>query len=183
LELHRLHQRLRRPSPSYVLPIAIGLRPKGSIEPLFGNQITMLMHQFLPEHLDSIDHAVAALKSQTEQAMRAGLLESGRALSELFRFLPLSIYVAFIKQGLRGEICSLFYGDTAAVSPLLTHFLGAKVEDFTHVAAVTPSPGLGVIFYYFRGDLRVTVIHSATVLTDDEAREFASNLHARLLNP
>jgi hypothetical protein len=182
-ELHRLHQRLGRPSASYVLPMPVGLRPKGSTEPLFSNQVAMLMIQFLPEQLDSIYHAVATLKTQTQESMRDGLLESGVMLSELFRFLPIPIYMAIVKQGLRGEICSLFYGDTASVNPLLTNFLGVEVEDFAHIAAVTPSPGVGVIFYYFRGELRVTVLSLAPVLNESEAAEFAAGLRSRLLNP
>jgi hypothetical protein len=182
-ELHRLHQRLGCASASYVLPMPVGLRPKGSIEPLFSNQVAMLMIQFLPEHLDTIEHAVTALKTQTQEAMRNGLLESAVMLSELFRFLPLPIYMAIVKQGLRGEICSLFYGDTASVNPLLTNFLGVEVEDFAHIAAVTPSPGVGVIFYYFRGELRVTVLSLAPVLNEAESSDFASGLRARLLNP
>jgi hypothetical protein len=166
-----------------VLPIPIGLRLKGSIDPLFSNQVGMLMFQFLPEQVDCIANAVAALKTQTEHAMRTGLLESGIMLGEMFRFLPLSIYVAVLKHGLRGEICSMFYGDTSAVNPQLTSFLGAPVEDFAHVATVTPSPGLGVIFFYFRGQLSVTVVHSARVLSDEEAAEFAGDLRERLLNP
>jgi len=183
LELHRLHQRLARASPSYVLPMPVGLRPKGGAEPLFSNQVTMLMIQFLPEHLDSVEHAIATLKAQTQDAMRNGLLESGVMLSELFRFLPLPLYMAIVKQGLRGEICSVFYGDTASVNPLLTNFLGAEVEDFAHIAAVTPSPGVGVIYYYFRGELRVTVLSLAPVLNEAEAAEFATGLRTRLLNP
>jgi hypothetical protein len=183
VELHRLHQRLERSSPSYVLPVPVGLRPKGTIEPLFSNQVTMLMVQFLPEQLLSVTDAVAALKTHTGQAMRNGLIESGVILSEMFRFLPLPIYMAILKQGLRGEICSLFYGDTASVSPLLTSFFGVPIEDLTHVAAVTPSPGVGVIFYHFRGVLRLTVLHLSTVLNEAEAAEFAARLRARLLEP
>src|SRR5437016_364856 len=133
----------------------------------------MLMLQFLPEHLDSLASAVAALKMQTVQALRQGLVDSSRLLTDLFRFLPLPIYMAILKQGLRGEICSLFYGDTGAVNPALTTFLGAPVRDLLHVAAVTPSPGLGVVFYYFRGQLRVTVLHAATILSEAEGNEFA----------
>lgn len=183
IELHRLHQRLGCASPSYVLPVPVGLRPKGTIEPLFSNQITMLMTQFLPEQLGSTADAVATLKSQTASALRAGLLESGVILAELFRFLPLPIYVAMVKQGLRGEICSLFYGDTAAVTPLLTTFFGATIEDFAHIGATTPSPGLGVIFYFFRGLMRVTVFYLENHFSDAEMAEFAANLRERLLNP
>jgi len=182
-ELNRLHQRLGCPSASYVLPMPVGLRPKGSVEPLFSNQVAMLMIQFLPEHLDSIEHAVARLKSQTQEAMRNGLLESGVMLSELFRFLPLPLYMAIVKQGLRGEICSIFYGDTASVDPLLTTFLGVEVEEFAHIAAVTPSPGVGVIYYYFRGELRVTILSLAPTLNEVESAEFGASIRARLLNP
>ena len=183
VELHRLHQHLGCHSPSYVLPFPVGLRLKGSIEPLFGNQVSMLMFQFLPEQSEAVTDALAAIKLQASHAMRTGLFDSGRTLSELFRFLPLPIYMAVLKHGLRGEICSLFYGDISAVNPRLTHFLGAQVEDFVHVAAVTPSPGLGVLFYHFRGRLRVTVLHSTQVLTDEEAIEFGDNIKLRLLEP
>jgi hypothetical protein len=183
LELHRLHQRLGCASASYVFPIPVGLRPKGTMDPLFSNQTAMLMIQFLPQHLDTIEHTVATLKTQTQETMRNGLLESGVMLSELFRFLPLPIYMALVKQGLRGEICSLFYGDTASVNPLLANFLGVEVEDFAHIGAVTPSPGIGVIFYYFRGELRLTVMSLAPVLNEKETAEFAASLRARLLDP
>jgi len=183
VELHRLHQRVGCPSPSYVLPVPVGLRPKGSAEPLFSNQMTMLMTQFLPEHLDTVANAVATLKAQTAQALRNGLVESALTLGDLSRHLPMPIYLPMLKHGLRGEICSFFYGDTAAVTPLLTSFLGATIEDFTHVGATTPSPGIGAIFYFFRGMLRFTVIHLETHFTTAEADEFAAALRARLLNP
>jgi hypothetical protein len=183
MELQRLHERFDRPSPSYVLPVPVGLRPKGAVEPVFSNQVTMLMTQFLPGDLASVDKAVLTLKNQLQEALRSNLLESGRVLGNLFRFLPLGIYMSVLKQGLRGEICSLFYGDTAAVNPHLTSFFGSPIEDFTHVAAITPSPGIGVIFYYFQGMLRVTVLHLLTVLTETEASEFAAALRRRLLNP
>lgn len=183
LELHRLHQKLGCATKSYILPVPVGLRPKGRIEPLFSNQVDMLMLQFLPAQLDTIEPAVATLKTQTSQALRENSLGYGRKLSELFGFLPLPIYMKVLKHGLKGEICSLFFGDTAAVNPKLENFLGTPVENFTHVAAVTPSPGLGVIYYYFRGNLRVTVIHARTVLTEPEAAEFSAALRHRLLNP
>lgn len=183
VELDRLHKRLGKPSPSYVLPVPIGLRLKGAVEPVFSNQVTMLMTQFLPENSATVEQAAALLKGEMQQALRSDLLESGRVLSELFRFLPRSLYMAVLKKGLGGEICSLFYGDTAAVNPNLTSFLGAPILDFVHVAAITPSPGIGVIFYYFQGNLRVTVLHLLPILSTEEAAEFASHLRQRLLDP
>ena len=183
LELHRLHQRLGTATKSYILPMPVGLRPKGRIEPLFSNQIDMLMLQFLPEQLTAADTAVAALKAQTAQALRENSIGYGRKLSELFSFLPLPVYMAVLKHGLKGEVCSLFFGDTGAVNPKLENFLGTTVNNFIHIAAVTPSPGLGVIYYYFRGELRVSIVHALTILNDSEAVDFSAALRQRLLNP
>ena len=171
LELHHLHQRCGSGSPSYCLPLPVGLRPKGSLAPLFSNQVAMLMLQFFPHQCDSLSTVVAALKSQTEQAMRTGLLDNGRMLSELSRCIPLPIYMAIVKYSLGGEICSLFYGDAGHVSAALTTFLGVPVTDVAHVAAVTVSPGIGVIFCRFQQQLRLTIIHAAPVISDSEAAE------------
>lgn len=183
VELHQLHQRVGKPSASYVLPVPVSLRPKGTVEPLFCNQVTMMMTQLLPAQLGTTANAVAALKPQIAQAMRDGLIEAGVAIAEISRFLPLAPYVFMLKFGLRGEVCSFFYGDVAAVTPLLTTFCGATVRDFVHVGATTPSPGIGAIFYSYRGELRITVFHLETHFTAAEAESFATGLRARLLNP
>lgn len=183
IELHRLHQRVGKPSASYVLPVPVSLRGKGSVEPLFCNQVTMMMTQFLPPQLGNTADAVAALKPQIARAMREGLIDAGVAIAEISRILPLSPYLFMLKFGLRGEICSFFYGDVGAVTPLLTTFCGAGVRDFTHIGATTPSPGIGAIFYSFRGELRVTVFYLETHFCADEAATFATSLRARLLNP
>jgi hypothetical protein len=181
MELHRLHQRLECATASYILPMPVGLRPKGRPVSLSGNPVDMLMLQFLPGQLGAMETCVQTLKAQTAQALRENSVSNSRLLSELFSFLPLPVYMRVLKHGLRGEICSIFFGDTAAVNPRLENFLGAKVEDFAHIAAVTPGPGLGVIFYYFRGELRLTVVHAETALSESEAGEFAAGLRKRLL--
>ncbi len=183
LELHRLHQQLGSTTRSYIVPMPVGLRPKGRLEPLFSNQIDMLMLQFLPGQLATVEQAVVALKAQTAQALRENSVSYGRKLSGLFSFLPLPVYMAVLKHGLKGEICSLFFGDPGTVNSRLENFLGVAVEEFTHAAAVTPAPGIGVIFYYFRGALHVSVIHARTVLTDEEAANFSQAIRNRLLNP
>src|SRR6478609_5065794 len=169
IELHQLHQRAGKPSVSYVLPMPVSLRGKGSVEPLFCNQVAMMMMQMFPAQLDTTANAVAALKPQIAQGMRNGRIETGVAIAEVFRFLPLTPYMFMLKYGLRGEICSFFYGDVAAVTPLLTTFCGATIRQFTHVGATTPSPGIGAVFYSFRGELRLTVFHLETHFTAAEA--------------
>lgn len=183
IELQKFQQQLGCPSPSFVLPVPVGMRPKGNIEPLFSNQVTSLLIQLLPDRLGSVADAVTSIKTQTAHAMREGIVDGCAAFIDFLRVLPLPAYMKFMRTGLKGEICSLFYGNTAAVNPNVTTFLGATVLDFAHNAAVPESPGIGVIFFQFRGELRITVAHLAETLDENEAATFASALRARLLNP
>ena len=182
LELHRLHQRAGCPSASYVLPIPIGLRPKGGRAPLFSNQTTMMLHQFLPAQLASLEEAARTVKTRNDEYLRDEHINPGIALAQMFRGLPLALYMRLIKHGLRGEICSLFFGDTAAVDSALREFLGATVEQFIHVPAVTVPPGIGVVFYRFRDQLQFTLVHADGALSDGEAADFAARLRGRLLD-
>src|SRR5207249_6136327 len=121
--------------------------PKGTRAPLFSNQVSMVLQQFLPAQLASLEQAVAAVKTRNAEYLRDEHINPGIALAQMFRCLPLPLYMRLIKHGLRGEICSLFFGDTAAVDSALEEFLGARIEKFAHVPAVTMPPGAGVVFY------------------------------------
>lgn len=181
MELHRLHQRLATGSPSYLFPLPVGLRPKGSVEPLFSNQVAMLMLQFFPNQLDTLANAVAAFKAQTENALRHGYLNDYVLLAEFSRYLPLPVCLAVMKFSLGGELASLFYGDAGTVNPALTEFLGVPVMDVVHVGALTESPGLGVIFGRFQNQLRLVVIHATRMVRAAEAADYAAALRHRLL--
>jgi hypothetical protein len=183
MELHQLHERLNYPSTSYVVPVPVGLRPKGTRAPLFSNQVTMILHQFFQEQLATIEKTVATFKSQQADCLREDQIDAGVTLGQLFRKFPLAIYMRLVKQALRGEICSLFFGDTGAADPALGNFLGARIEKLFHIPAVTFSPGIGVVFNLFRDQLRFTVVYADGALTESEAIEFSANLRERLLNP
>lgn len=183
LELHRLHERLGCPSPSYVVPLAVNLRPKGTRAPLFSNQITMLLHQFFPAQLTELSTAIAAIKTCKAESLRHAHLDAGIAMAQLFRALPLRLYMWLVKHELRGEICSLFFGDPGVVDSALDTFLGTRIESLVHVPAVTMPPGIGLVFSQFRNQLSFTLVTAEGTLTETEAEEFVQHLHAHLLNP
>jgi hypothetical protein len=183
MELHRLHQRAGCPSASYVVPIPTGLRPKGTRAPLFSNQVTMSLRQFVPGQLSTMDQAIAAIKNGNTEYVRGGYVDAGITLAQLFRGLPLPLYMHMVKHELRGEICSLFFGDTGVVDPALERFLDAEITAFAHVPAVTVPPGAGVVFFRFHDQLLFTLVYADGTLTEREASEFAGHLRERLLFP
>src|SRR6185436_13328393 len=148
----------------------VGLRPKGTRAPLFSNQVAMMLHQFLPDELTGMQTAVAAVKkNRSANGGQDDVINGGIALGQLFRALPLSLYMRMVKHELRGEICSLFFGDAGAVSPAVETILDARIETFVHVPAVTVPPGAGVVFCQFRNQLQFTLVHADGTLTDSEA--------------
>jgi hypothetical protein len=143
----------------------------------------MMLHQFLPDQLGAMKPAISAIKARQADYLRGRYLEAGITLAQLFRGLPLPLYMRMVKHELRGEICSLFFGDTGAVDPALENFQDASINALAHVPAVTVPPGVGVVFYQFRDQLLFTVTHVEGTLSDGEASQFAGDLRARLLNP
>lgn len=183
LELHRLHQRAGCETASYIVPIPVSLRPKGARAPLFSNQITMILQQFFPNQLETVGQIVPAIKTQRAESLRDGYLDATIAMGHLIRALPLRLYMWMVKHELRGEICSLFFGDTSTVDPALEKFSGADIKTFAHVPAITAPPGIGIVFYLFRNQLNFTLVHAEGTLSENEADEFVRNLRQRLLNP
>lgn len=183
VELHQLHARTGVASASYVVPISVGLRPKGTRAPLFSNQITMLLHQFFPAQLAEMPQAIAAIKARKAESLRHAHIDAGIAMAQLFRALPFRLYMWLVKHELRGEICSLFFGDTGVADAALENFLGARIESLVHVPAVTVPPGIGLVFHQFRDRLAFTLVTAEGTLTETEADEFIRRLRTRLLNP
>jgi len=183
LELHRLHERAGCATASYVVPISVGLRPKGTRAPVFSNQITMLLHQFFPAQLTGMEVAIAAIKAYKTESLRHAHIDATIAMAQLFRSLPFRLYMWLVQHELRGEICSLFFGDAGVVDAALDTFLGVRIESLVHVPAVTVPPGIGLVFYQFRNQLSFTLVFAEGTLIETEAEEFVQHLRARLLNP
>jgi hypothetical protein len=183
LELHRLHQCVGCDTASYIVPIPVSLRPKGARAPLFSNQIATILQQFFPNQLKTVEQIVSAIKTQRADSLRDGYLDATIAMGHLIRALPLRLYMWMVKHELRGEICSLFFGDTSGVDTALVKFFGSDIKTFAHVPAITVPPGIGIVFYHLRNQLNFTLVHAEGTFSENEADEFIQNLRQRLLNP
>ena len=131
----------------------------------------------------TVREAAREIKSQRADCVRDGEIDSGITLAHLFRALPLGFYMRLIKHELRGEICSLFFGDTSMVDPALTRMFGVEITGFAHLPAMTVPPGVGIVFYHFRDRLQFTLFHAQGTLSEAEVDEFARCLQERLINP
>jgi len=165
---------------SYVVPLAVNLRPKGAAKAIFRTHVSLVWFQALPEQVDDFDALIDVLKQQRLAAIKAGQVENAVAAMDFARFAPSRLYARMSRRGFRGELCSFFFAFTGDFLPGVEHFLGAEIRDGFHVAPVPPSPGSCVALSVRGGRLAATHAHQAGVFSARELEIFRAQLERDL---
>jgi len=153
---------------SYVVPLPVNMRPKGSTRAIFRTRVSLLWFRVLPEQLGDFDGLVAELKQQRRQAIQAGHVENGIIAMDYARSAPMRVYTHMARRSMHGELCSFFFAWTGEFAAGLSDFFGAAVQDGFHAPAVPPSPGSVLALSSFRGHLNATHVHQRGVFDERE---------------
>jgi len=165
---------------SYVVPLAVNLRPKGAAKAMFRTHVSLVWFQALPEQVDDLDGLIAALKQQRLAAIKAGQVENAVAAMDFARLAPNRLYSHLSRRGFRGELCSFFFAFTGDFLADVDHFFGAEVRDGFHVAPVPPSPGSCVAVSLRGGRLGATHTYQRGVFSARELELFREQLQSDL---
>jgi len=166
---------------SYVVPLPVNMRPKGSTRAIFRTRVSLLWFRVLPEQLADFDALVAVLKAQRREAIQAGHVENGIIAMDYARRAPMRVYTRMARRSMRGELCSFFFAWTGEFATGLTDFFGAAVQDGFHAPAVPPSPGSVLALSSFRGHLNATHVRQEGVFNEHELGVFREQLLRDLL--
>lgn len=178
---HRLFEARGAVPQSYVVPLPVNIRPKGSVGAVFRTHVSMLWFQVRPEQARDFDSLLAELKRQRLAAIRDGLVESGASAIEFARWVPADVFRAMVRRTFNGELCSFFFAFTGDFLAGLDTFLGADVRNGFHVPAVPPSPGSCAAMSIHRGRLNLTHVFQDGALSEGEVELFAAHLRGELL--
>jgi len=181
-DLKNLYESKNVRSNSYVLSLPVSIRKKGTYLPVFSNQSTSLLYSFNPDELRDFRTIANQFKSQTQDAIKKGLLQANISAMEVSKFLPTWFYSKKIKQAMKGEIASLVFANPGPVYPGLSVFMGEKVEYLHHLPMIVTPPGHGILFYQFSGKLFITLVYTEGILSREEAEGFLSGIRIRLVN-
>jgi len=166
---------------SYVVPLPVNLRPKGSEGAIFRTHVSLLWFQVRSELVDDFAALVDALKEQRRHSIRDGIVEGGVAAMEFARYAPGPLYAHMARRHLGGELCSFFFAFTGNFLPGMESFLGAPIRNGFHAAPVPPSPGSCAAMSLREGRLNVTHVFQQGLLSDAEHRIFRDQLLGDLL--
>ncbi len=165
---------------SYVVPMAVDLRPKGAAKAMFRTHVSLVWFQALPEDLDEFDRLIGVLKQQRLAAIKAGQIETAVHAMDFARFAPKRLYAHMSRNSFRGELCSFFFAFTGDFLAGVDHFFGAEIRDGFHVAPVPPSPGSCLAVSLWGGRLSATHAYQTGVFTARELEIFGEQLHSDL---
>lgn len=181
IRAHHAVFRTRKVDPgSYVVPLAVNLRPKGSAKAIFRTHASLVWFQVMPDEVDDLDGLIAVLKKQRLEAIKTGQLENAVAAMDFARFAPKRLYAHMARRDFAGELCSFFFAFTGDFMSGVDSFLGAEIRDGFHVAPVPPSPGSCVVISLRGGRLNATHTHQAGVFSPHELEIFREELRSSL---
>ena len=178
---HALFERRGQDPGSYVVPLPVNLRGKGSEGVIFRTRVSMMWFQVFPEQVGDLDALVDELKRQRREMLKGRMIENGVAAMDFARFAPSRVYAAMARRSFGGELCSFFFAFTGDFLAELDHFLGAPILNGFHAAPVPASPGSAAIMSVRSGRLNVTHVHQEGLLSDEELALFRESLFADLL--
>ncbi len=166
---------------SYVVPLPVNLRPRGTAGAVFRSHVSLLWFQVLPDQVEDLDELIGALKAQRLAAIKAGHIENGTDAMDFARFAPTRLYTHMARRAFGGELCSFFFAYTGEFLGRLESCFGAELRNGFHIAPVPPSPGSCVAMSLRRGRLNVTHAHQRGVFSDAEQSVFRDSLLADLV--
>jgi hypothetical protein len=181
----RAHQRVFRARGSdpvsFVVPLPVNLRAKGSDGAMFRSNISLLWFQVRPEDTRDLGGLIEELKSQRHAAIKEGLVEAGSAAMDFARYMPRRAYARMARRSLGGELCSFFFAFTDEFLPGLERFCGAQIRNGFHAPSVPASPGSSAVMSLREGRLNLTHVYQAGVMSDEERGLFMEQLRTDLV--
>jgi hypothetical protein len=182
IRAHHAVYQLRGTDPqSFVVPLPVNLRTKGSGGDLFGTHVSLLWFQVFPDACGDLDALLTELKAQRLASIKEGMVEAGTAAMDYARWLPQRFYAGMARREFAGELCSFFFGFTDEFLAGMDTFLGAPIANGFHSPSVPPSPGSATIFSIREGRLNATHVRQAGVFSGFELVRFQKRLRADLV--
>jgi hypothetical protein len=180
----RAHQAVadeRGKSPaSWVVPLPVNLRPKGSQGEVFRTHVSLLWFQVTPEETRDLQELIESLKNQRLAAIRGKLVEAGVAAMDFARYAPARVYSYMARRTFGGELASFFFAYTAEFAAAAETLCGAPILDAFHAPAVPASPGSALVFSLRASGLDVVHVRQRGVLSDEELAVVRRSLAADL---
>ncbi len=166
---------------SYQASCAVQERKRGARHPIWQNHVSQLFFCLRREEAADLENAARALHEQFTTLSKAKMPQAFATMTGLFRRMPTSWYLRFIRGNSGGHITSFFYSHTGQFLPECAEFAGAKVDNGWHIPSVSAPPGSGIFFSERSGRLTATIAWREGAVSAEEIALLRATLREDLL--
>ena len=139
------------------IPVPVNDRAKGTTSHLLFNGLTFLFYKLKNTECNDLQQIIISLQRQMKTQIKEKLPAAFISFVDAYRFVPLPIYYWQMQLPSWGKLNSFSFSYLGDSFPNLTEFLGHPVQDITHYPSNVVRPGMTVIFYQFKGKLRMVI--------------------------
>lgn len=136
-------------------PVPVNFRKKGGQEAVLLNGLSFLFYKLRAADLAALESTVGAVQAQMREQVRHRLPHAFVEFANGYRFVPLPIYYPMFNLPSLGKLSTFSFSSLGESFHGLESFLGLPVLDIQNFPSNFIVPGLTIIFYEFRGRLRL----------------------------
>lgn len=182
MRAHRAVFKKRGAEPeSYQASCAVQERKRGARHPIWQNRVSQLFFCLERDEAADLENAARSLHEQFTTLSHARMPQAFATMTGLFRRMPTSWYLRFIRGNSGGHITSFFYSHTGQFLPECADFAGAKTNDGWHIPSVSAPPGTGIFFSERGGRLTATIAWREGAASEEEIALMRTTLREDLL--
>ncbi len=166
---------------AYLIPAPHDTRRRGANGPIFSNHLSILFYRIEPQHCGQLSHILEQLGGQMSNQIRDRFPDSCMAALDMFKPLPLGLYVRHLGRPTRGKFATFSFSDSGDTCAGTTNLFGAPILDITHLVPTWRPPGLTVVFLNFSGRLSALLSWVDDCLSPAEVDVLERGIRAALL--
>ena len=142
---------------AYLIPVPHDTRKRGANGPIFSNHLSILFYRIEPQHAGRITDILGELSRQMTNQIRDRFPESCMAALDMFKPLPLGLYVHHLGKPTRGKFATFSFSDSGETCAGMKELWGGKILEVTHLVPAWRPPGLMIVFLKFGSRLSAQV--------------------------
>ena len=162
-------------------PVPVNVRRKGVPGAILSNGLSFLFYKLKPADLGTVDQALKSIQYQMKEQMRKGLPQAFVDFADGYWYMPLPIYYPMFNLPSWGRLSSFSFSTLGNSFPNLTEFMGLPVLDVVNYPSNSIAPGLTILFYEFRGQLRLMSSWVKGWYTAEEESSLLARIKALML--
>ncbi len=165
---HRVFQLRSNVPDQYLVPVAVDLRTRTKISPIFRNHVSFLWFCVPPSPVTDRTELIDSLVKQKRSQIQSGFPRKMAIAMENNRYLPTAIGRRLLRSQTEGELCSFFFAFTGELFDGISALCGGRLQDGFPTAGVPPSPGSSFVWSRVHGRLHLTHLFQQGVVRPGE---------------